>query len=131
MIRRDEPDSVHDMRVAIRRLRSTLKSAGKDMGMPAAGRLRAELKWLGGVLGEARDNEVLASYLRARLAEVPAEQVMGPVQARQPAADVWPAAVRRARRRVRRRARRAARSPAGRPRRPPCTRPGRRRSTPG
>ncbi len=177
MIRRDEPDSVHDMRVAIRRLRSTLKSAGKDMGMPAAGRLRAELKWLGGVLGEARDNEVLASYLRARLAEVPAEQVMGPVQARvsayfapraasaraallealdsgryltllndldralrgplpgqkarQPAADVWPAAVRRARRRVRRRARRAARSPAGRPRRPPCTRPGRRRRTPG
>ena len=82
MIRRDEPDSVHDMRVATRRLRSTLKSFGEILGLPGTGRLRAELKWLGGVLGEARDNEVLGSYLHARLAALPVDLLMGPVQAR-------------------------------------------------
>ena len=82
MIRRDEPDSVHDMRVATRRLRSALKSFTQILDLPDAGRLRAELKWLGGVLGEARDNEVLAPYLHARLAEVPVDLLMGPVQAR-------------------------------------------------
>jgi inorganic triphosphatase YgiF len=75
MMRRDEPDSVHDMRVATRRLRSILKSARKNLGMPGTNRLRAELKWLG--LGEVRDNEVLAPYMQARLAEVAAEQLMG------------------------------------------------------
>ena len=82
MIRRDEPGSVHDMRVATRRLRSTLKSFGKILGTPGADQLREELKWLGGVLGEARDNEVLAPHLHARLARLPAELLIGPVQAR-------------------------------------------------
>ena len=44
--------------------------------------LRAELKWLGGVLGTARDNEVLADYLHAGLKAVPTELVLGPAQAR-------------------------------------------------
>ena len=82
MVRRGEPESVHDLRVAIRRLRSILKSAAKTMGMPGVARLRAELKWLGGVLGEARDIEVLEPYLQSRLAEMAVELVMGPVQAR-------------------------------------------------
>ena len=82
MIRRDEYGSVHRMRVATRRLRSTLKSFGKVLGTPGIDRLRIELKWLGGVLGAARDNEVLAPHLHARVAEVPVEQVIGPVQAR-------------------------------------------------
>jgi CHAD domain-containing protein len=80
MIRRDEPGSVHQMRAATRGLRSTLKTFGQIL--PEASDLRAELKWLGGVLGEARDNEVLASHLQARLTQVPAELVIGPVQAR-------------------------------------------------
>ncbi len=82
MVRRGEPESVHDMRVAIRRLRSILKSAAKTMGMPGVARLRAELKWLGGVLGEARDIEVLEPYLQSGLAEMDVELLMGPVQAR-------------------------------------------------
>jgi CHAD domain-containing protein len=82
MIRRDEPDSVHDMRVATRRLRSTLKSSGQVLSLPGISGLRSELKWLGGVLGQARDNEVLASHLQAMLADLPAELVIGPVQAR-------------------------------------------------
>src|SRR5258708_22715766 len=82
MSRRDEPASVHDMRVATRRLRSTLKTFGEVLSLPDASGLRAELKWLGGVLGEARDNEVLASHLRATLSHPPAELVIGPGQNR-------------------------------------------------
>ena len=89
-VRRDEPESVHDMRVATRRLRSTLKTfaavlAGPDAGPdpgPDPGALRAELKWLADVLGEARDTEVLEAALHGRLAELPAELLLGPVQAR-------------------------------------------------
>jgi len=82
LIRRDEPGSVHDMRVATRRLRSTLKTFGEILGLPDGSSLRAELKWLGGVLGGARDNQVLSSDLQGRLARQPAELVVGPVQAR-------------------------------------------------
>jgi CHAD domain-containing protein len=89
-VRRDEPEAVHDMRVATRRLRSTLKTfrrvlSGPDTGPdagPDVSALRAELKWLGDVLGEARDNEVLEAQLQGRLAELPAELLLGPVQAR-------------------------------------------------
>ena len=41
-----------------------------------------ELKWLGGVLGEARDAEVLASRLAHNLRTLPPELVLGPAEAR-------------------------------------------------
>ena len=82
MVRRDEPDSVHQMRVATRRLRSTLRSFGKIIRRSDTQRLAGELKWLGDVLGEARDGEVLAGHLQAHLRQLPAELVVGPVQAR-------------------------------------------------
>ena len=71
MVRRDEPDSVHQMRVASRRLRSTLQSFGAVIPRPGTAELVAELKWLGGVLGEARDAEVLAARLRRHAAGPP------------------------------------------------------------
>ena len=79
-VRRDEPDAVHQMRVATRRLRSTLRTFRRVIG--PAGHLDEELRWLGSVLGEARDAEVLGQHLETVLATVPAEQVIGPVQAR-------------------------------------------------
>jgi CHAD domain-containing protein len=82
MVRRDEPDSVHKMRVATRRLRSALRSFGKIIRRDQAGELAGELKWLGGVLGEARDAEVLDGHLQARLGRIPVELLIGPVQAR-------------------------------------------------
>ena len=82
MVRRDEPDSVHQMRVASRRLRSTLRSFGKIIRRSDTQELAGELKWLGDLLGEARDGEVLAGHLRAHLQQMPPEQVVGPVQAR-------------------------------------------------
>jgi CHAD domain-containing protein len=82
LVRENAPDSVHQMRVAARRLRSTLQAYPVILPKPATQHLRAELKWLGEVLGEARDDEVLSEYLLTRLASLPAEQVLGPAQAR-------------------------------------------------
>jgi CHAD domain-containing protein len=82
LVRRDEPDAVHQMRVATRRLRSTLKSFGAVLRAADSERLGDELKWLGGVLGTARDAEVMAGHLQAGLNELPPELIMGPVRAR-------------------------------------------------
>jgi CHAD domain-containing protein len=82
MVRLGEPDSVHQMRVASRRLRSTLQSFGSILRAADTSHLRDELRWFGHVLGDARDSEVLAERLRAEVGQVPAELVMGPVQAR-------------------------------------------------
>src|SRR6266567_1687103 len=59
-VRRDKPDAVHQMRVAVRRLRSTLQSFTGIIRGQDTRQLRDELKWLGGVLGAARDAEVLS-----------------------------------------------------------------------
>jgi CHAD domain-containing protein len=82
LVRGDEPDSVHQMRVTARRLRSTLQSFGQVIPRSRTTELIAGLKWLGVVLGEARDAEVLAGRLDRNLRETPAELVLGPVQAR-------------------------------------------------
>jgi CHAD domain-containing protein len=82
MVRLDEHDAVHQMRVAARRLRSTLRSF-RDVLAPEDTRgLAAELHWLGGVLGAARDGEVQAEHLEAGLGRAPVELRLGPVQAR-------------------------------------------------
>jgi len=82
LVRKNAPDSVHQMRVAARRLRSMMQAYPAVLPKPATQHLRAELKWLGEMLSGARDNEVLSDYLMTRLASLPAEQVLGPAQAR-------------------------------------------------
>jgi CHAD domain-containing protein len=82
MVRLDEPDAVHQMRVATRRLRSTLQNFSKLLPRPTTDKVSGELKWLGGVLGEARDAEVLSQRLEETVRQTPAELVPGPVQAR-------------------------------------------------
>ncbi|MEV0031106.1 CHAD domain-containing protein [Nocardia sp. NPDC050793] len=59
-VRADEPDSVHQMRVATRRLRSVLRSYRSLFQKNPAAEIGAELKWLAGLLGVARDAEVRA-----------------------------------------------------------------------
>src|SRR5436190_17819617 len=81
-VRADEFDSVHQMRVATRRLRATLRSFGKVIPRSTTEKLAGELKWLGGLLGEARDGEVLPRHLLTSLETVPVEVLIGPVQAR-------------------------------------------------
>ncbi|CAM5695828.1 CYTH and CHAD domain-containing protein [Streptomyces fumanus] len=81
-VRRDAEDSVHSMRVATRRLRSTLKSFRSVLDRSVTDPIGAELKWLAGVLGADRDREVLTERLTAALDEVPDDLVHGPVAAR-------------------------------------------------
>ncbi|MDX6333263.1 MAG: hypothetical protein QOG05_603 [Streptosporangiaceae bacterium] len=82
LVRADEPDSVHQMRVTTRRLRSTLQTFGEIIPRSGTGGILSELKWLGEVLGAARDAEVLASRLAENLRTIPPELVLGPAQAR-------------------------------------------------
>ncbi len=81
-VRADEFDSVHQMRVATRRLRAALRSFGDVIPRSATRHLYGELKWLGRALGAARDGEVLAGHLQDSLRPMPPELLIGPVQAR-------------------------------------------------
>ncbi|TRV72329.1 CYTH and CHAD domain-containing protein [Streptomyces sp. 130] len=81
-VRRGLPDSVHKMRVATRRLRSALRTYRRVLDREATRPLGAELKWLAGELGIARDREVLDARLSARLDELPRTMVIGPARAR-------------------------------------------------
>ncbi|WP_225821297.1 CYTH and CHAD domain-containing protein [Streptomyces naphthomycinicus] len=81
-VRRDVPDSVHQMRVATRRMRSTFRTFGTVLDPAVTGPVAAELKWLAGELGLGRDQEVLAERLIALLDELPPALVAGPVRER-------------------------------------------------
>ncbi len=59
-----DPEELHDMRVAIRRLRAYLKTAEDALEPEWRDDLRARLKWLGGELGPVRDLDVLTERLR-------------------------------------------------------------------
>lgn len=86
-VRDDQPDSVHQMRMSARRLRAVLRSAksilrpGNTVGEGSPNlshsELRAELKWLSGVLGEARDPEVIRDRLTALVAGQPGALLVG------------------------------------------------------
>ena len=62
-----DPESVHQMRVGMRRLRTALRLFAKWMPFPEA--LQSELDWLAGELGAARDADVLADSTLVRVSE--------------------------------------------------------------
>ena len=80
--RRDLPDAVHKMRVATRRLRSALATFRPLLDRARTDPLRSELRWLAGLLGAARDAEVMQARLRALITAEPPDLVLGPVQDR-------------------------------------------------
>jgi CHAD domain-containing protein len=59
-----DAEALHDVRVAVRRLRSILRAAERAFEGDDARQLEARLRELGRELGEARDREVLAAELR-------------------------------------------------------------------
>jgi triphosphatase len=68
----EDPEELHDMRVACRRLRAALRIF--EEALPArAGRLRRELGWIGGVLGEVRDLDALLGLAEGWVAGAPPE----------------------------------------------------------
>ena len=80
-VRRDEPDSVHQMRVASRRLRAALQTFDTILDPASTTHLVQELRWLGQVLGAARDGEVFAANIAASVEQLAPELMIGPVQA--------------------------------------------------
>ena len=67
----DDPEDVHKLRVATRRLRSDLHSFAAVLDPGRTRTIRSELGWLGGVVGAVRDTDVLSARLATRLAELP------------------------------------------------------------
>lgn len=69
-----DPEDVHQMRVAVRRLRAILRATRSLFDPKWVDRLRRELKWLGTALGGVRDLDVLHAYLRSQLEALPAPE---------------------------------------------------------
>lgn len=66
----EDPEELHQMRVAVRRLRAILRAARPMLQADAVEALRAELAWLGAALGVRRDLDVMREYLRVELASL-------------------------------------------------------------
>ena len=72
---------IHTTRVAVRRLRSTIRVFADLFDSEQAARLEEELVWWAGLLGGVRDMDILTQRQQALLAELPAELILGPVEA--------------------------------------------------
>jgi len=81
-LRTGDAEGVHQMRIAARRLRSALATYRHVLAPGSAEGLRADLKWLGGVLAPARDAQVLGERLGELVRCQPAELVLGAVAQR-------------------------------------------------
>ena len=78
-VRAGSPDSVHLMRIATRRLRSALSTYRALLDPNLATGLRAELKWVGNILGKHRDAQVMHQRLTDLIAAEPSELILGPM----------------------------------------------------
>ncbi|MFD7628205.1 CHAD domain-containing protein [Streptomyces sp. NPDC059851] len=81
-VRRNLPDSVHQMRVASRRMRSAFKTYRKILDREATDPIGEELRRLGRELGVDRDQEVLHERFQAGLEDLPNTLRHGPVRGR-------------------------------------------------
>jgi CHAD domain-containing protein len=77
LARRGDGHGVHAMRVATRRLRSSLKETKRLLDAGWVDEVRAELKWLGGTLGDVRDADVFAAYVERAIPELGPEAERG------------------------------------------------------
>src|SRR5258705_9911234 len=71
-------DPIHDTRVAIRRLRSTLRVFGTLLERSAIEGLEEELRWFASLIGAVRDCQVQRRRFTTALNELPAELVAWP-----------------------------------------------------
>ena len=81
-VRADAWDSVHQMRVVTRKIRSLLRASEESFGIADDSPILEDLKQLAAVLGVARDAEVLAEKYENALDGLPAELIRGPVRER-------------------------------------------------
>ncbi|TDD69509.1 CYTH and CHAD domain-containing protein [Jiangella aurantiaca] len=66
-----DPEAVHQLRVAARRLRSGLRTFRPLLDRPWAEELRAELAWFARSLGELREGDVLRERLERHCTDLP------------------------------------------------------------
>lgn len=69
----EDPESVHQARVATRRLRSDLRTFGPVLDPAWTEGLRQELGWVAELLGGVRDTDVLLARSRSRAGELAAD----------------------------------------------------------
>lgn len=81
-VRADVADSVHQMRVTTRKIRSLLQASRDAFGISDDAWILDELRQLAAILGVARDAEVLAERYEKALDELPEELIRGPVRER-------------------------------------------------
>ncbi len=81
-VRAGAPDSVHQLRVTIRKIRSLLRDSQDAFGLSETTWVIDELRELAGVLGVARDAEVLGERYERELERLGPELVRGPVRKR-------------------------------------------------
>lgn len=74
----EDPEGVHDMRVATRRLRAGLKVLEETVyESDKAGKIRRKLRALANALGETRDSDVFLEHLERYMAGLPGEKLAG------------------------------------------------------
>jgi CHAD domain-containing protein len=71
------PDEIHQLRVAARRLRVALRLFGRMLPSKDTTRFNAELRWFAGSLGDIRDLDVYTDNFKAYVQGVPPEQRSG------------------------------------------------------
>jgi CHAD domain-containing protein len=81
-VRADVYDSVHQMRVTTRKLRSLLQASEGAFGISSDAWVLDELRQLASVLGVARDAEVLAERYERALNDLPDDLIRGPIRKR-------------------------------------------------
>lgn len=67
----EDPEAVHQARVATRRLRSDLRTFAPLLDEQWTNAIRQELSWLADLLGGARDADVLGERLQSRIESLP------------------------------------------------------------
>jgi CHAD domain-containing protein len=68
-VNENRPDALHQMRVGLRRVRSAISLFGDMVADDESERIGAELKWLAGTLGPARDLDVFTADVLVPLRE--------------------------------------------------------------
>jgi CHAD domain-containing protein len=66
-----DPEALHKLRVAVRRLRAALRVARPILDREWTDDLRTELRWLGRALGAVRDYDVLLLHINAQAQSLP------------------------------------------------------------
>lgn len=69
-----DPEAIHDMRVATRRMRATLRALGDHLTGPDVAEVRRGVRAVTRALGEVRDLDVLIGHAKDFQAELPLEQ---------------------------------------------------------